>query len=456
MKGLLIDPVTAKPQTIEFDRNDWRAIQGYVGGFFDYFFLRDDTGCPHALVYCAYDSHTVSASNAFSFSGMSILDQKQLYYNWPIVGKGVLVAFDGTLTSDFNSDLDDAVKSIRYYSRASNARADRHYRSVPSNDAFYISDNLYELQTEQIAGCVTPDSKRNTDFANFSSSGSGFSLNKVEILRGNAIPDSIYAHDRAPREFIPRSVGPFPSGRCSIAELESAFLGSYEWVRKDSSFHRSAMARAYDAPPFIFPEGLEPGEQELEALAAVQSSGLTLPFPMDAFWVVNWDTWMDGGYPSEGPVMRYFAGTHMGFWTHAICFDRKRGYSHMDSGRYGQLGRTPTALIFALHRIDGRQQVIERVKSTPEIERINSGRTKSKHGLVPLPGFIRVTDRVIVDNGHSLSSGTSSERCRHDRRAHWRKRRKGVELPPEQWVRIRQAVIRADKPMSAPKPYVVT
>jgi hypothetical protein len=457
MKGLLIDPATPVLREIEFDALNWREVQRLVGGVFDYFVLRDSAGKPVALVYCADDARLIPHTATFSFPEATILDAGALHYNWPIVGPGVLVAFDGIQTSDYTAALDGVIGSVDVFTEPALARTSGAYRSIPADGVNYILDKLWDRQQTEMVKQVSSSHDPLGALMKMIGGAPADSMGRAWAKSQGLDPAQTYVKrfgHREPRGFIPRAVGTCSSYRCSVAELEAAFLGFHEWARKKNGFYSSALATAFEAPPFFFPDGLEPTEEEFDAGMDVERGALVLPFPMDAFWIVRWDMWVasDGG--GEGPALLYVQATDAGFTTCDIFLDERGGYFVGDPKEHERLRRSPMGLITALHRLNNRRQIVERDYSTPELERANVGRAKSKHGLSPLPGFIRVTGRVRVGSQQPLQSGI--ERCPHDRRAHWRKRRNGVELSPEQWIAVRQSAIHPEAfRETAPKPYVV-
>ena len=457
MKGLLINPATPEQSEVEFDPRDWRGMQRLVGGVFDYFVLRNEAGDPLGLFYCADDAGLTGSKATLSFPNVAVLERNALYFNWPIIGTGVLVAFDGTKTSDYCPKLEAIVGAIDVFSEPAQARSSAAYRSIPANGASYILDRLWDRQQ---AGMIKQASSSHNPLGELMKMIGGAPADAMarEWATSQGLdPDSTFVKHfghREPRGFIPRVVGTYSSNACSVAELEAAFLGFHEWARKKSGFYSSALADAFGAAPFFFPDGLEPTKEEFDAGTAVERGALTLPFPMDAFWIVRWDIRVGGVGAGEGPALLYVKGTDSGFATTDIYFDERRGYMVGPTEEHDRLRRQPMALVTALHRLNNRRQIIERDCSTPELRRANVGRAKSKHGLAPLPGFIRVTGNVRV--GQQPSSQSGIERCPHDRRAHWRKRRNGVELSPEQWIAVRKSAIHADAiRKAAPKPYVV-
>lgn len=457
MKGLLIDPLARVQNEIDFDPNDWRSMQRLVGGTFDYFVLRDGEGKPLGLVYCADEARNVAQPRVFAFPAAAVLERNALHYNWPIIGTGVLVGFDGKATSNYIPEVGARVGSISFVADAAEARSSAAYRSVTAKGVNYLADNLHERQQAGMVKEITTSKDPLSTLAKMLGGERGNGMARAWAASTGLDPNQTYVKHiggREARDFIPRPVGTFSSSRCSVAELEAAFLGCYEWARKDSTFHRSPLARAFDAPPFFFPDGLEPSAEEFKAGLAVEDETLVLPFPFDAFWIVRWDAWLSGsGGGGEGPAMLYVEGSHLGFTCRDIYFEKGRGYVVGEPEHHARLGQLPLALVYALHRINNRRHIIDRNCSTPELERVNAGRAKSKHALAPLPGFIRVTGQARISQHKPV--GDASERCRHDRRGHWRKRRNGVELPPEEWVSVRPSTIHPEKPASPQKPYMV-
>ncbi|MDH7975702.1 hypothetical protein QH494_26245 [Sphingomonas sp. AR_OL41] len=424
--GLLVDPKAGSERQVEVDVSDYRAIQSAIGGYaFEEHPVLVGTR-RIGTIFMVENRAALPTQESFEFDDLLVAGRpKQRIY--------------GTALFVPNSFFADTRLNARYFGheRANEPEpavvrtmsAAEMKRYISSGEA--AEKNATILTTEQFA----------RDWANAASLKSDMHL---------------ASHlGREKRDFIPRRIGTFDSARCTVAELESAFLGLYEFLRRDNAFrHDSLIGRAFNAPTFFFPDGLEASEEEFDAGRAVEKGWLSLPFPMPAFWIVHWSVWLCGCDGHEGPVMTYVEADGDGFTTCDAFFNRASGYEIGDFQRHDRLRQSPGALVSALHRLNNRREIIENDIATPALDKVNAGRAKSKHGLAPLPGFIRVTGQVRVDRPR-YNESTGIERCRHDRRAHWRKRRNGVELPAEEWVRIRRTTIHPEKAARPPKPYIV-
>lgn len=423
-KAILIDPVTRTSIPLQIVPNDFRTIRVTIGGYpFEEHVVRSGERVI-GRVFMAENRDALPSQESFSFENLTVARKS----DHRIYGAALFVPKDNSEPDAevrFFSDADALPHSKPVVRTMSNAEIKRYVESgeAEKNNATFLT-------------------ARDSDRTWAKTTGHN--------------PDQGFAEhfDREPRHFIPRAVGTFESRRCSVYELEAAFLGFHEWVRKDHTFRRdSSISRSFNASPFFFPDGLEPSDEEFNAGLALEEGSAQLPFPQSAFWVVHWDVWLSGVRGFEGPVLLYVEEHNVGFTTRNIFCGGPDRYSVSDLRHHESLGRVPTALVTALHRINNRRQIIEHDVACPGRDRINAGRAKSKFGLAPLPGFIRVTGNVRVD--HPSVNGTGVERCPHDRRGHWRKRRNGVELPPDQWIRVRACAIHPEKGVAAPKPYVV-
>jgi hypothetical protein len=398
--GLVVDPVARAARDVDVDLSDFRSIEGAIGGRMFEAHPAELNGRKVGTVFMAENREALPTQESF--------------------------AFDDLIVAGF--------AQARIYGPALFVPDAPHERSVDASHTFFGSDEAQELAPLEIRMMDKREVSRPRPWAE------------------NA--DLLLRHE--PRGFMARKTGTFTSRRCSVAELEAAFLGFYEWARKDNTFrHDSPFGRSFLAPPFIFPDGLEPAnDEELNASLAAERGDLDLPFPFDAFWIVRWDVWIGGDGGGEGPALLYVERQQEGFTTRDTFFDRRSGYNVCQTQHHDRLGQLPGALFYGLYRIEHRRHLVQRDVRTPELDRVNAGRARSKHGLEPLPPFTRITGNVDVGRSR-LGTGFGSERCRHERREHWRKRRNGVELQPEEWVRVRRAVVRPDKRMSNPRRYLV-
>lgn len=423
-KAILIDPVTRSIARIQIDPNDLRAIRSTIGDRpFEEHAVRSGERVV-GRVFMAKNRDALPSQESFSFESLTVARKS-----------------------------DHRIDRAALFVPKSDTEADANVRFFSGADALPSSKPVVRTMINAgIKGYVDSGEAEKSNATIVTAQ----DLGRLWAKTIGHDPDRVFIKhfEREPRHFIPRSVNDSQNRRCSVYELEAAFLRFHECVRKNNAFRQDkSIIHSFNASPFFFPDGLEPSDDEFNAGLAVEEGAIKLPFPLSSFWVVYWDTWLSGDRKFEGPLLLYIEEQEVGFTTRNVFCGGLDGFSIDDICQHERLGRIPAALVTALYRINNRRQIIERDVACPGRDRINAGRAKSKFGLAPLPGFIRVTGNVRVD--HPSVNGTGIERCPHDRRGHWRKRRNGVELPPEQWIRVRACAIHPEKGVAAPKPYVV-